>query len=71
MMLSTNIINPLLLTFSVYFLVSFATQLLELPLVRLFEDVICNVYYRQHPLHIRDIEENGARLLLSKISSQK
>lgn len=61
-MLFANIEHPLLLTFSVYFLVSFATQLLELPLVRLFESVICNGYYHQNPIHIRDVKEPWCKI---------
>ena len=40
---------PVVLAFILYNLLSFATLLLEVPLVRLFEKSICNRYYRQHP----------------------
>lgn len=61
-MLIANIEHSLLLTFLVYFLESFAIQLLELPLVSLFERVICNVHYRQNPLHVRDVEEKWCKI---------
>lgn len=66
-MLITNIEHPLLLlTFLIYFLESFAIQLLELPLVCLFERVICNLYYyRQNPLHIHNnVEEKWCKITL-------
>lgn len=52
----------LTLPFLVYFLQSFTIQLLELPLVCLFEKVICNVHYRQNPLHVRNIEEKWCKI---------
>ena len=38
--------SPLVLPFTLYLSVSFATQLLEIPLLRLFENAICNRHYR-------------------------
>ena len=37
---------PLVLPFALYLSFSFATQLLEIPLLRLFENAICNRHYR-------------------------
>ena len=38
--------SPLILPFALYLSVSFATQLLEIPLLRLFENALCNRHYR-------------------------
>lgn len=38
--------SPSVLPFALYILVSFATQLLEIPQLRLFENALCNRYYR-------------------------
>ena len=38
--------SPSILPFALYISVSFATQLLEIPLLRLFENAICNRHYR-------------------------
>src|SRR5881392_948541 len=38
--------SPLAFPFALYFLVSFAIQLVEVPTVRLLESAICNRYYR-------------------------
>lgn len=47
--------TPSLLLFALYFLVSFATQLLEIPLIRLFENAICKRHYAQ--FFLNDIDE--------------
>ena len=38
--------SPSALPFALYISVSFATQLIEVPLLRLFENAICNRHYR-------------------------
>lgn len=38
--------SPLLYPFVLYWLVTFAIQLLEVPVLRLFETAICKRYYR-------------------------
>ena len=38
--------SPSALPFILYFSVSFATQLIEIPLLRLFENAICSRHYR-------------------------
>lgn len=49
----------LTLTFILYFLVTFAIQLIEVPTVRLFETAICDRYYRS--------VENTSRYILGDI----
>jgi hypothetical protein len=58
-----RLLSPVVLAFVLYNLLSFATLLLEVPLVRLFEKSICNRYYRQqHPQNptvaFQDIDES-------------
>ena len=57
-----RLISPVVLAFVLYNLLSFATLLLEAPLVRLFEKSICNRYYREHPRNpnvaFQDVDES-------------
>jgi hypothetical protein len=43
-----RLISPLAAAYILYNLLSFATLLLEVPTVRLFEKAICSRYYRSH-----------------------
>ena len=53
-------------TFILYFCVTFAIQLLEVPIVRLFENAICDRYYRSvesASFHIHsDIDEKACKI---------
>ncbi len=55
-----------ILPFALYILVSFATQLIEIPFLRLFEKAICNRHYRsighQSPFVVNDVDETSCKI---------